>query len=63
MYRRHFYASDYTAHHTQNYAVFVHMLSARTRSTECVNEENKQGRMNADGVTSIYSRSSTYVDV
>lgn len=42
---RHFPDSDYTAFHQPEYAVFVHMLSTRTASTECVNDENKKGRM------------------
>ena len=50
----HFYDSDYTVHHRERYAVFVHMLSARTEATECVNDENKRGRMLADGATAIY---------
>jgi hypothetical protein len=56
----HFYDSDYSAHHRPEYAVFVHMVSSRTLSTECVNDENKKGRMLADGATTIYARGNQY---
>jgi hypothetical protein len=56
----HFYDSDYTAHHRPEYSVFVHALSSRTEATECVNQENKKGRMMADGTTTVYSRGEQY---
>ena len=59
----HFYDSDYTAHHRPAYAVFVHSLSVHTEATECVNTENKRGRMLADGATTIYSRGQQYASV
>ena len=59
----HFYDSDYTAHHRPEYAVFVHSVSSRTLSTECVNTENKKGRMLADGATTVYSRGEQYENV
>lgn len=59
----HFYDSDYTAHHRPGYAVFVHMLSSRTLATECVNSENKRGRMLADGTTTVYGSGGQYTGV
>lgn len=59
----HFYDSDYTAHHRPEYSVFVHALSSRTEPTECVNEENKKGRMMADGTTTVYSSGEQYTGV
>jgi chondroitin AC lyase len=56
----HFYDSDYTAHHRPELSVFVHALSTRTLATECVNQENKKGRMLADGTTTVYSRGEQY---
>ena len=44
-------------------AVFVHMLSSRTLATECVNTENKRGRMLADGATTVYSAEDQYTSV
>ena len=59
-YHTHFYDSDYTAHHRPEYSIFVHAVSSRTEATECVNEENKKGRMMADGTTTVYSRGEQY---
>ena len=59
----HFYDSDYTVHHRPSHAVFVHAVSDRTLGTECLNQENKRGRMMADGVTTIYSRGDQYESV
>ena len=56
----HFYDSDYTAHHRPEYSIFVHAVSSRTEATECVNDENKKGRMMADGTTTVYSRGEQY---
>jgi chondroitin AC lyase len=56
----HFYDSDYTVYHRPEYAVFVHSMSTRTLPTECVNKENKKGRMMADGTTTIYTRGDQY---
>ena len=38
----------------------MHAVSSRTEATECVNEENKKGRMMADGTTTVYSRGEQY---
>jgi hypothetical protein len=60
----HFYDSDYTVHHRRNYSVFVKSVSKRTWiSTECVNDENKRGRMLADGTMSIYREGAQYTSV
>eukprot|EP00038_Savillea_parva_P009906 m.186579 g.186579 ORF g.186579 m.186579 type:complete len:944 (-) comp16811_c0_seq1:97-2928(-) len=58
---KHFYDSDYTVYHRESMATFVHMLSSRTLATECVNDENKRGRMMADGTTTIYADQDQYI--
>eukprot|EP00117_Sycon_ciliatum_P012110 scpid36485/ scgid13305/ Chondroitinase-AC; Chondroitin sulfate AC lyase; Chondroitin-AC eliminase; Chondroitin-AC lyase len=57
---KHFYTSDYSVHHRPGWAVTVRMYSTRTLNTECGNDEGKQGKTVADGVTNVYVNGSEY---
>ena len=57
---KHFFSSDYSVHHRPGWAVTVRMYSTRTLNTECGNDEGKQGKTVADGVTNIYLNGSEY---
>lgn len=66
---RHFFNSDYMAHRraaTANrlaFSVSVRMVSNRTVNTECGNQEGKQGRDLASGVTNVYTTGKEFEDV
>lgn len=61
---RHFWRSDYTAHHRENYFVSLRMCSERTNGVETdVNAENLLGYYLPYGLTYLYRRGDEYVDV
>eukprot|EP00051_Salpingoeca_urceolata_P035953 m.32148 g.32148 ORF g.32148 m.32148 type:complete len:778 (-) comp9953_c0_seq2:121-2454(-) len=60
---KHFYDSDYIVHHRPSFSVTVRMFSNRTINTECINDENKQGRTLADGLTATYITGREYESV
>lgn len=61
---KHYWRSDYTAHHRDSYFTSVHMCSERTVGVEThVNYENLLGRNIPYGLTYIYRKGNEYKDV
>ena len=58
-----FYDSDYAVHRRPGFSLTVKMASARTFKSECVNEEGKQGRNMADGVTTAFVTGAEFEDI
>lgn len=51
---RHFWLSDYQAHHRPGFFTSVRMFSKRMYNAECVNEEGQLSWHSSDGLTAIY---------
>ncbi len=60
---RHFWKSDYTAHHRPEFMLSVRTHSSRTLGSEKVNDENLRGYYLAEGVTMLYQRGDEYTDI
>ncbi len=57
---KHFWYSDYTAHHTHRWMATTHMSSFRVKGTEAGNGDNLKGYYLADGATFIYVTGNEY---
>lgn len=60
---RHFWRSDYTAHHCAEWMASVRMTSERLLQTEIVNEENQLGEHLSDGVMYLYRTGAEYQNI
>jgi chondroitin AC lyase len=60
---RHFWRSDYMAHHRAGYAASVRMTSARNRRSKICNSEGLFSHHLSDGVTYIYRTGDEYRDI
>lgn len=60
---KHFWRSDYTAHHRPEWMVSVRMTSDRLVQTEVINEENQLGEHLADGVMYLYRTGEEYRNI
>lgn len=60
---RHFWCSDYMAHHEKGWMSSVRMFSSRLLNTEIVNEEGKKSQHLADGCNLIYVDGNEYFDI
>jgi chondroitin AC lyase len=60
---RHFWNSDYTAHHRSGYFASVRMFSDRLMNTEIVNNEGKRSHHLADGCNLLYRTGLEYADI
>ncbi|MBN2307540.1 MAG: polysaccharide lyase 8 family protein [Candidatus Hydrogenedentes bacterium] len=60
---RHFWRSDYAAHHRPGYLVSVRMASARTLRSEVCNREGRKSHHLADGVMFVYVDGKEYGDI
>src|SRR5262249_42865783 len=60
---RHFWCSDYMAHHGQGWFASVRMFSNRLINTEIVNDEGKKSQHLADGCNLLYLTGDEYFDI
>lgn len=61
---RHFWRSDFMAHHRPGYYTSARMFSTRTFNTDgYINSEGKKSHHVADGVTYIFQRGDEYKDI
>lgn len=60
---RHFWRSDYMAHHRPAYMVSVRMASTRNRRSELVNDEGRYSHHLADGAMYLYRSGREYYDI
>ncbi len=60
---RHFWRSDFMAHHRPAYYSSVRMYSSRLIGTERINDENIQGYYLPSGANYIYRRGDEYTDI
>ena len=60
---RHFWRSDYTAHHRPGYFVSVRTASRRNRRSEICNTEGRLSHHLADGVMYVYLDGKEYADI
>jgi hypothetical protein len=58
-----FFDSDYVVHRRPGFSLSVRMSSNRTWQTECGNEEGKQDRNMADGVTTAFITGHEFEDI
>ncbi|KAG8736368.1 hypothetical protein FRC10_009393 [Ceratobasidium sp. 414] len=60
---RMFWNSDYMAHRTQKTVTTVKMISNRTATSECVNDQNPMGFHLSDGAVYTYTTGAEYEDM
>ena len=60
---RHFWRSDYTAHHLPEFMASVRLTSDRMLQTELVNDENQLGVHLSDGVMYLYATGEEYRNI
>ncbi|HOZ49471.1 MAG TPA: polysaccharide lyase family 8 super-sandwich domain-containing protein [Candidatus Hydrogenedentes bacterium] len=60
---RHFWRSDYTAHHRPGYFASVRMASTRNRRSEVCNSEGRKSHHLADGVMYVYVDGQEHADI
>ena len=60
---RHFWNSDYMAHHAPGWFASVRMFSTRMQNTEVVNDEGKKSQHMADGCNLLYLAGDEYYDI
>jgi chondroitin AC lyase len=60
---RHFWRSDYMAHHRPGWFASVRMFSTRLLNTEIVNDEGRKSQHLADGCNMLYVEDDAYYDI